>query len=201
MAGQATQLAALFNAKFAAGFVGPARYRVDLTTPVGQSTVGGKQALQHVRLVPVGGGPGHRHRQRRQPLVQMTARAAHLFRPIAEVHAAAVRRRARPGRRSTPTASWCGARAAFLRRAKSFAVVMVDLTETPMSDRPPPPRPAAGSQTAWIIAGMALSLALGMGVLTALVLRASPKAPPPPRFPRRFPGPFAVLIAPRPCDC
>ncbi len=63
--------------------------------------------------------------------------------------------------------------------AQSFAVVMVDLTETPMSDRPPPPRRGGGSQTAWIIAGMALSLALGMGVITALVLRAPAKAAPP----------------------
>ena len=32
-------------------------YRVELQAPEGPSTAGGKQTLQHVKLVPVGGGP------------------------------------------------------------------------------------------------------------------------------------------------
>jgi hypothetical protein len=177
VAGQATQLAALFNTTFAAGFVGPGRYRIDLTTPVGQSTVGGKQALQHVRLVPFAGGPAIVIGS--VSSVQMTAELR-TFRHLAEIHA-----RRFDGARVPVDVN---AHRELLRAvqqffvAQSFTVVMVDLSETPMSDRPPPmrrPQRGASSQTAWIIAGLALSLALGMGVITALVLHAPVKARPP----------------------
>ncbi|HEY3357228.1 MAG TPA: hypothetical protein VGQ83_28520 [Polyangia bacterium] len=36
---------------------GPVSFRVELAAPEGQSTLGGRQALQHIRLVPDGGGP------------------------------------------------------------------------------------------------------------------------------------------------
>jgi hypothetical protein len=36
---------------------GPVSFRVELAAPEGPSTLGGKQALQHLRLVPEGGGP------------------------------------------------------------------------------------------------------------------------------------------------
>jgi hypothetical protein len=36
---------------------GPVTFKVELAAPEGQSTLGGKQALQHIRLVPEGGGP------------------------------------------------------------------------------------------------------------------------------------------------
>ncbi len=172
VAGQATQLAALFNAKFIAGIPGLDRYRVDLTTPVGPSTVGGKQALQHLRLTPLAGGPA---------IVVGTVSSVEMsaelrtYRHLAEIHA----RRFNGARVPLDV----NAHRELTRRlqqffaAQSFAVVMVDLTETPMSDRPPPPRRAAGSQTAWIIAGMAISLAVGMGVLTALVLHARTEDP------------------------
>ena len=46
----------------AKGFTGgsaetPIRYRVELSAPDGPSTAGGKQALQHIKLVPAAGGP------------------------------------------------------------------------------------------------------------------------------------------------
>jgi hypothetical protein len=187
VAGQATQLAALFNAKFAAGFVGPGSYRVDMTTPVGQSTAGGKQALQHVRLVPLDGKPAIVVGS-----VSSVEMAAELrtFRHLAELHA----RRFNGARVPVDV----NAHRELLRRlqqffaANSISVVMVDLGETPMSDRPPPPRRAAGSQTAWIITGLAISFALGMGVLMLLVLRAPAKAPLPP--------PSASAAAPAPAS-
>jgi hypothetical protein len=44
-----------FNIDFAAGLAGPVPYRIELTSPVGPSTEGGKQAIQHIRLVPQDG--------------------------------------------------------------------------------------------------------------------------------------------------
>ena len=44
-----------FNLDFATGLKGPVPYRIELTSPVGPSTEGGKQAIQHIRLVPQDG--------------------------------------------------------------------------------------------------------------------------------------------------
>ncbi len=44
-----------FNLEFATGLAGPVRYRIELTSPVGPSTGGGKQAIQHIRLLPQDG--------------------------------------------------------------------------------------------------------------------------------------------------
>src|SRR5437016_4524093 len=54
---QALSLAETFNLMRADERVkGPITYRVELSAPEGPSTAGGKQATQHVKLVPVGGG-------------------------------------------------------------------------------------------------------------------------------------------------
>jgi hypothetical protein len=53
IAGQAASFATQFNLALASGLDGPARFRVELMTPPGPSTGGGKQPLQHIRLVPV----------------------------------------------------------------------------------------------------------------------------------------------------
>ncbi|MGZ3407021.1 MAG: hypothetical protein ACXVAN_11295 [Polyangia bacterium] len=50
-------LAETFNLMLQAERVkGPVTYRVELSAPDGMSTAGGKQATQHVKLVPEGGG-------------------------------------------------------------------------------------------------------------------------------------------------
>jgi hypothetical protein len=57
-AGMAFGLAELF--KHSVGkkrLAGPVVYNVELSAPEGESTAGGKQALQHVKLVPERGGP------------------------------------------------------------------------------------------------------------------------------------------------
>ena len=56
VAGQAMDFATSFNAFFARGLPGPVHHAIDLTTPAGPSTEGGKLATQHVRLLPQGGG-------------------------------------------------------------------------------------------------------------------------------------------------
>jgi hypothetical protein len=57
VAEQAMDFASLFNVNFALPIAGAtgARYRIELTEPAGMSTAGGKQALQHIRLVPEDG--------------------------------------------------------------------------------------------------------------------------------------------------
>jgi hypothetical protein len=54
---QALSLAETFNVMLQAERVkGPITYRVELSAPEGMSTAGGKQATQHVKLIPEGGG-------------------------------------------------------------------------------------------------------------------------------------------------
>ena len=54
---QALSLAETFNLMLQAERVkGPVSYRVELSAPDGMSTAGGKQATQHVKLIPEGGG-------------------------------------------------------------------------------------------------------------------------------------------------
>jgi hypothetical protein len=54
---QALSLAETFNIMLQAERVkGPVTYRVELSAPEGMSTAGGKQATQHVKLIPEGGG-------------------------------------------------------------------------------------------------------------------------------------------------
>ncbi len=56
VAAKAVSLAELFDARFERGLDGPVRFKVELSAPDGPSTAGGKQALQHIKLVPEGGG-------------------------------------------------------------------------------------------------------------------------------------------------
>jgi hypothetical protein len=54
---QALSLAETFNTTLKEERVrGPITYRVELSAPDGPSTAGGKQATQHVKLIPEGGG-------------------------------------------------------------------------------------------------------------------------------------------------
>jgi hypothetical protein len=57
IAAKAVDFAALFNTVFRDGLPGPVPYRIEITGPSGPSTDAGKQALQHIRLVPPDGGP------------------------------------------------------------------------------------------------------------------------------------------------
>lgn len=55
VAAKAVSLAELFEARFEEGLDGPVRYRVELSAPDGPSTAGGKQAMQHIKLIPADG--------------------------------------------------------------------------------------------------------------------------------------------------
>ena len=57
VAAKQLSLAELFEERFQAGLQGPLHFRVELSAPDGPSTGGGKQALQHIKLVaPDGSG-------------------------------------------------------------------------------------------------------------------------------------------------
>jgi hypothetical protein len=56
VAAKAVSLAELFAAHFAKGLDGPVHFGVELSAPDGPSTGGGKQALQHIKIIPDGGG-------------------------------------------------------------------------------------------------------------------------------------------------
>jgi hypothetical protein len=56
VAAKAVSLAELFAAHFEKGLDGPVHFRVELSAPDGPSTAGGKQALQHIKIIPDGGG-------------------------------------------------------------------------------------------------------------------------------------------------
>jgi hypothetical protein len=57
VAARAVSLAELFAARFENGLDGPVKFRVEMSAPDGPSTAGGKQALQHIKLVPAVSGP------------------------------------------------------------------------------------------------------------------------------------------------
>ncbi len=57
VAAQAVSLAELFESRFAAGLEGPVAFRIQLASPEGPSTGGGKQVVQPIKLVPMDGGP------------------------------------------------------------------------------------------------------------------------------------------------
>jgi len=57
VAAQAVGLAELFEERFSAGLDGPVAFRIQLASPEGPSTGGGKQVVQPIKLVPVDGGP------------------------------------------------------------------------------------------------------------------------------------------------
>jgi hypothetical protein len=173
VAGRASQFATLFNQTFAAGLEGPVNCQLDLTTPVGPSTGGGKQALQHLRLVPSDGSPAIVIGTVSQPENQAEIRT---FRHLAELHA----RRFKGARVPVDVNAYreLNRRLHAFFVAQGFAVVMVDVTDAPASNYPPPAGGGGGSQMPWIIAGMAMAFAVGVVVIALLVLRRPPPATP-----------------------
>ena len=160
VAGKATEFATLFRATFAAGFDAPGHYSLDLTAPTGPSTAGGKQALQHILIVPKDGSPASVIGGVNQPAMTAEIRT---FRHLAELHAMRFK-----GARLPVDPNAYGE---LTRKLGDFfvmqgmAVVMVDLSETPRATASPPL--AAPSRTPWIIAGVAVMFALGLGAVAA----------------------------------
>lgn len=156
VAGKAMDFATLFNAVFANALDGPIAYRVDLTTPVGPSTSGGKLALQHLRLVPPDQGAAIV-----LGTVSQTENSAEIrtYRHLADLHA----RRFNNARIPLDPNEYLKLknRLQHFFAAQGFTMLMVDVT--PSLAPPPPDQSPAGSR-----AGVAVAVALM--VVGALVI-------------------------------
>ncbi len=166
IAGKAMDFATLFNVSFTSPLPGPVPYRIELTTPVGPSTAGGKQALQHIRLVPADGGPA---------IVagscSPVARSAELrtYRQLADLHAMRFKG-ARFPIAEQPYDE-------FLRRLQQFfsvqghAVVMLDVPQP--STRTPAPT-TEGPTWPWIVLSLLVIVGIGLAALLLFGFRHAP---------------------------
>jgi hypothetical protein len=164
VAGKAMHFAVIFNAAFSQGLPGPVHHKIEMIAPAGPSTAGGKQALQHIRLVPADGGPA---------IVIGSAngmeRAVELrtFDHIAELHTRRFK--------GAPLPIDPEQYKQLLKRLQSFfgtQGLMVTMTALSQS-RPPPPADGnmASSNTPLILVGV-LFVMLAILVVIVLALRA-----------------------------
>lgn len=159
IAGKANAFATMFNQVFAAGFRGPAPYRIELTAPEGPSTGGGAQALQHLRLVPVEGGPAIVVGAVNQAGMNAELKS---FRNVAEVHA----RRFNGTQVSLDPAAY----EELLRYLHPFLVGQgMKVTVTEFEGAPVVPAARSATPIVGIIVGVALAVVLGLGVIVLLM--------------------------------
>jgi hypothetical protein len=162
VAAKALSLAELFDERFQDGLQGPVHFRVELSAPDGPSTGGGKQALQHLKLVPSNGGAA---------IVIGTANAQaqtaeiRTFEQIADLYAQRYRGATIPVD-VLKYRELCNDLASFLRAMK-LNVSMVDVES---SIERVPPVPGSNWQLIAIVLGVGVA-AFGILVVLALVLR------------------------------
>lgn len=153
VAAKAVGLAELFEERFSAGLDGPVMFRIQLASPEGPSTGGGKQVVQPIKLVPVDGGP------------TIVIGVANTIKQTAELRSYALlseqyRLRFKGAQIPVNAGVYQQLLADFTTffRALSLSVTTVDATR---SLRPPPaPAPSGGP-------GVIIALAVSVGVLIA----------------------------------
>ncbi len=164
VAAKQLSLVELFDERFQAGLEGPVHFRVELAAPDGPSTGGGKQALQHLKLVAADGGGtiviGSANAQAQTAEIRTFEQIAELY--AQRYHGAAipvdiVRYRA-----------LCQDLASFLRAMK-LEVSMVDV-ESSIERLAPPPSESSSWQLVAIVIGVGVA-AFGILVVFALLLR------------------------------
>ena len=157
VAAQALSLAELFEARFAQGVAGPVPFRIELAAPDGPSTAGGKQALQHIKLVPLGGGPtiviGS------ASTTPADGRDPHLRARGGALRAAVPRRADPPGRPGLP-----GADAGARRLLRSDAAPGLVLGAR---GRAGPALAAPGARPGYSVGSMMIGIVIGMVIVTA----------------------------------
>lgn len=162
VAAKALSLAELFEERFQSGLDGPVHFRVELSAPDGPSTGGGKQALQHLKLIPDGGAAaiviGSANAQAQTAEIRT-------FEQIAELYAQRYRGAAIPVD-IRKYRELCKDIAAFLRAMK-LEVSMVDVES---SIERVPRAPDANWQFVAIVIGVGL-VAFGILVVFTLLLR------------------------------
>jgi hypothetical protein len=158
VAAQAVSLAELFDARFEKGLDGPVRCRVELSAPDGPSTAGGKQALQHIKLIPADG------------TAAIVIGSANTIRKTAEVrtfdHVAALYAQRYKGAfvpvDATRYSELAQALVTFFRAMK-MEVTMADARSAGLTAPPPPPTSS----------GMGLGAFIALGGLVGLVVIAA----------------------------
>ena len=163
IATQAMDFATLFHINFADGLPGPVHFKIELTTPVGPSTEGGKQALQHVRLIPEDGTSAIVIGSTSQ--VGKTADIRTL-RHLRDVHA--MRYKDAPLPVDGSSYQDLVTRLQQFFAAQGHAVVMLDVAKPSMA--PPAPAPS-GSVSGTVVALVVLATIILASVVGALVMR------------------------------
>ena len=159
-------LAELFAARFERGLDGPVRFKVELSAPDGPSTAGGKQALQHIKLIPEGGGLAVVIGS-----ANTTGNVAEIrtYEHVAELYA----QRYRGAKIPVDVTRYyeLGQALATFFRAMRMSVTFAELgggalaaPPAPLSRWGTPPGLRAGGGRGWMVL---LGVALGMGVLVA----------------------------------
>lgn len=153
VAARAVSLAELFEERFSAGLDGPVAFRIQLASPEGPSTGGGKQVVQPIKLVPVDGGP------------TIVIGAANTIKQTAELRSYALVSELYGQRfKGAQLPVHAGAYRQLLADFTSFFQALklsVTTADTSRSLRPPP-QPAASSSGG---PGMVLALAVSVGAL------------------------------------
>jgi hypothetical protein len=155
VAAKAASLAELFDARFSSGLGGPVHFHVVLSAPDGPSTAGGKQALQHIKLVPEGGGPA------------IVIGSANTTRMNAEIRtyehiAALYAQRFRGAKIPVDVTQYyeLGQGLATFLRAMRMTVTFAELDGLVATPEPP----GAGAGRAWMVI---VGLAVGLSILAA----------------------------------
>ncbi|HZS35704.1 MAG TPA: hypothetical protein VFF06_02710 [Polyangia bacterium] len=158
---QALDFATVFNVLIGKERLGGSpNYRVEMSAPDGPSTAGGKQALQHIKLVPDGGGAvtvaGSAN------TVEKTAELRS-YEHLAQLHAARFKGAQLPLDRVRY--------AALVKKMQAFfgeQGMQVTLVDAPRGAQPSASAPASSSATLWIAVVIMLA---GAGALLYFLLR------------------------------
>lgn len=158
VAAKAVSLAELFDARFEQGLQGPVHFKVELSAPDGPSTAGGKQALQHIKLIPAGGG------------MAVVIGSADTTRMVAEIRtfehiAALYAQRFRGAKIPVDVTRYyeLGQGLATFFRGMRMAVSFAELSGPAMASLAPPAPRAGDGGRVWIIA--VLGVAVGLVVV------------------------------------
>jgi len=151
-----------FNIEFASGLKGPVPYRIELTSPVGPSTEGGKQAMQHIRLVPQDGSSSMVIGSWSQVAKSVDIRTIHHLR---DLHA--MRFKGAPFPLDPAAYQDLVLRLRVFFMSRDHTVVMLDVATPSMA----PQAPASGSVSGSVVAVVVVVAMMIAAVAGALAMR------------------------------
>ena len=154
--------ATCFNIDFAAGLKGPVPFQIELTSPVGPSTEGGKQAMQHIRLVPKDGGSSIVIGSWNQVAKSVEIRTIHHLR---DLHA--MRFKGAPFPIDPAAYQDLVMRLRVFFMSRDHTVVMLDVATPSMA----PPPPASSGVSGTLVAVVVMAAIVIAAVAGALIMR------------------------------